>query len=139
MVDAARLRALLERIREETEHLRRIASYSDEALAADPDRVVAAKYRFIVALDACIDAGEHIVAAEGLPAPSTFAEVFAALGQAGYLPLTDVPTLQAMARFRNLLVHGYAQVDDQRVIEILRTRLDDFDRFRAAIAHAAAD
>jgi uncharacterized protein YutE (UPF0331/DUF86 family) len=50
-----------------------------------------------------------------------------------------VPTLQAMARFRNLLVHGYAQVDDQRVIEILRTRLDDFDRFRAAIAHAAAD
>jgi uncharacterized protein YutE (UPF0331/DUF86 family) len=139
MVDAARLRALLERIREETAHLRRIASYSDEALSADPDRLAAAKYRFVVALEACIDAGEHIVAAEGLPTPETFADVFSALGSAGYLPSSDVPTLQAMARFRNLLVHGYARVDDSRVIEILRTRLDDLDRFRVAIAQAASD
>ena len=36
-----------------------------------------------------------------------------------------------MARFRNLLVHGYAVVDDNRVIEILQTRLEDLDAFLA--------
>lgn len=41
-----------------------------------------------------------------------------------------------MARFRNLLIHGYQQVDDRRVVENLRTRLDDFERFRTAIARA---
>ena len=41
------------------------------------------------------------------------------------------------ARFRNLLVHCYAKVDDGRVVEILRTRLDDLTTYRAAVARAA--
>lgn len=31
--------------------------------------------------------------------------------------------LQALAGFRNLLVHGYAEVDDARVVQIRQTRL----------------
>ena len=41
------------------------------------------------------------------------------------------------ARFRNLLVHGYAKVDDTRVVEILRNRVDDLAAFRTALARAA--
>jgi uncharacterized protein YutE (UPF0331/DUF86 family) len=48
-----------------------------------------------------------------------------------------VETFQKMARFRNLLVHGYLRVDDERVIEILRTCLGDFDSFKSQIAKAA--
>lgn len=136
MVDTARLRALLERIGEETTHLRRLASFPPEELLADPDRLAAAKYRFVVALEACIDIGEHVIASEGLRAPGTFADVFTVLAEAGYVPASSLPDLQGMARFRNLLVHGYAQVDDRRVIEILNTRLGDIDRFRAEIARS---
>ena len=42
-----------------------------------------------------------------------------------------------LARFRNLLVHGYAKVDDTRVVEILRDRVDDLTAFRTALARAA--
>jgi uncharacterized protein YutE (UPF0331/DUF86 family) len=42
-----------------------------------------------------------------------------------------------MARFRNLLIHGYLRVDDRRVVEILRTRLDDLDAFRSQAARSA--
>ena len=63
--------------------------------------------------------------------------MFAVLGDTGFVSQDSVPTLQAMARFRNLLVHGYLRVDDQRVIQILRTRLADFDLFRADVAQAA--
>ena len=45
--------------------------------------------------------------------------------------------LRDTARFRNLLVHGYARVDDTRVVEILRERVDDLAAFRAALARAA--
>jgi uncharacterized protein YutE (UPF0331/DUF86 family) len=34
-----------------------------------------------------------------------------------------------MARFRNLLVHGYARVDNARVLEIIRENLDDIKAF----------
>ena len=41
------------------------------------------------------------------------------------------------ARFRNLLVHNYTKVDDTRVVEILRERVDDLALFRTALARAA--
>ncbi len=42
-----------------------------------------------------------------------------------------------MAKFRNVLVHGYAVVDDGRVVEIILERLDDLDRLRAELAAVA--
>jgi uncharacterized protein YutE (UPF0331/DUF86 family) len=38
-----------------------------------------------------------------------------------------------MARFRNLLVHGYAGVDLDLVADIVRNDLADLDQFAAAI------
>jgi uncharacterized protein YutE (UPF0331/DUF86 family) len=35
----------------------------------------------------------------------------------------------AMARFRNVLVHLYADVDEERVLRILRESLTDLDQF----------
>jgi len=96
--------------------------------------MAAVKYQFVVAIETCIDAGQHVIASEGLRAPHHFAETFAILGDAGYLEADTVAPLQDMARFRNLLVHGYLPVDDARVIEILRSRLGDLEAFRAQIA-----
>jgi uncharacterized protein YutE (UPF0331/DUF86 family) len=42
----------------------------------------------------------------------------------------------ADARFRNLLVHGYAEIDDTRVVDILQERVDDPAAFRSALARA---
>jgi uncharacterized protein YutE (UPF0331/DUF86 family) len=137
MVDAARLRSLLDRIGTELRHLRRLAAMSDEALAADPERMPGLKYRLQVAVEAAIDAAEHVIASEGLRAPETFADAFAVLGESGYLDKSLADLLEDAARLRNLLVHGYATVDDARVREILRTRIDDLERFRVAIAQIA--
>lgn len=139
MVDPGRVRALLDRLGEEVSHLRRLSEQPPGRLLADPDLLAAVKYRFVVAIETCIDLGQHVIAAEGLRAPSDFADVFAVLGEAGFVPRDQVAPLQEMARFRNLLVHGYQRVDDRRVVEILRGRLLDLDAFRAAVARAALE
>ena len=138
MVDPERLRALLDRLHEETGHLRRLAGRDDASLT-DPDVLAAVKYRFVVAIETCIDAGEHVLSSEGLRRPADDADVFAVLGESGFLPADLVPSLQDMARFRNLLVHGYLNVDDARVVEILRTRLGDLDAFRAELARTTLE
>jgi len=138
MVDPGRLRALLDRLGEETGHLRRLAA-GDPATLADPDVLAAVKYRFVVAIETCIDAGQHVISSEELRAPTDYADVFAVLGEARFLPAGVVPVLQDMARFRNLLVHGYLSVDDERVAEILRSRLGDLDAFRAELARTALE
>ena len=38
-----------------------------------------------------------------------------------------------MARFRNLLVHGYGEVDDERMLRMLREDLADLDEYVAAL------
>src|SRR5919204_3925431 len=63
LMDDGRLRALLDRIAKETGELRRIARFSDDELEADPDRLAAAKYRLVVAIEAAIDAGELVIGA----------------------------------------------------------------------------
>lgn len=139
MVDAARLERLLARIGEELDHLERLAKLDAEVLLADRDRLSAAKYGFVVAIEAAIDVCRHVIGSEGLRAANDFADSFAVLGEADWLSADLVPDLQDMARFRKLLVHGYAHVDDERVGQILRSRLGDLRSFRREVAaHATA-
>jgi len=38
-----------------------------------------------------------------------------------------------MVKFRNMLVHLYWKVEDERVYEYLRNSLDDFEEFKTSI------
>lgn len=134
MVDPGRVRRLLDRLGTEIGHLRRLSALDRGDLLADGDLLAGVKYRFVVAIEICIDAGEHVIASEGLRAPDTFADVFRILGEHGWVPAERQTQLESTARFRSLLVHHYADVDDARVVEILGSRLDDLDAFRRAIA-----
>lgn len=137
MVDPRRLRTLLHRIAEEAKHLEELGRASDEDLLGDRTRLSAVKYGFVVATEAAIDAGEHVISSEGLRGPDSFGDVFKVLGEAGYIDQGLASRLEGMAGFRNVLVHGYLKVDDHRVLEILRTRLGDLDDFREQIAGKA--
>lgn len=136
-VDQERLRALLDRLRATETELERLRALGGDAVRHDVDRLNSVKYLFVMAAEVAIDIGQHIIASEGLSAPKTFASTFAVLADAGWLPGDLAATFGDIARFRNLLVHGYADVDDDRVIQILQERLDDLAAFRQHIASQA--
>jgi uncharacterized protein YutE (UPF0331/DUF86 family) len=139
VVDELRVRQMLDRLGAEIDALRRLGRRDADELLRDDDLLAAVKYRFIVAIEVCIDVGRHVVASEGLRAPLDYADVFAVLADAGLLDSAIAADLRDTARFRNLLVHGYAKVDDTRVVEILGERVDDLAAFRTALARAAGD
>lgn len=134
MVDVERLRALLDRLRDVEAELTRLRSLGAEVVRADADLLNSTKYLFVLGAEVAIDAGQHVVASEGLPVPPTFAGVFEELGSGGWLEPSLAASMAALARFRNLLVHGYADVDDDRVVEILATRIGDLSDFRHQLA-----
>jgi uncharacterized protein YutE (UPF0331/DUF86 family) len=138
VIDELRVRALLERLSTETDALKRLAGRSDAELRGDDDLLAAVKYRFVVAIEVCIDLGRHVIATEGLRAPLDDADVFTVLADATLLDRGTAADLRDTARFRNLLVHGYAKVDNTRVVEILHERVDDLLAFRTALARVAA-
>lgn len=99
---------------------------------------------FQVAIQAAIDVGSFILADESYELPQTYGDIFPALAEIGVLPPDFAQKLIGMAKFRNVLVHLYLEVDLQRVYRYLQENLDDFEIFIRYVSewlqsHAAED
>lgn len=66
--------------------------------------------------------------------PEDYAGCFAGLAQGGVIPADLSERLQRMARFRNLLVHVYWDVDYGRVFHVLENDLEDLREFSRVVA-----
>jgi uncharacterized protein YutE (UPF0331/DUF86 family) len=86
-----------------------------------------------LAIEACMDVADHIVADRRLRVPETGAATFESLGEADLLPRELAARLARMVGFRNILVHDYARLDPAIVVRVLRTDLSDLERFREAV------
>lgn len=133
MVDERRLRRLLQRVGEDLTYLRSRAAMDRAAIRADEDRLAALKYYLVTSIEGCLDAAQHICASEGLGPPSDNADAMRLLGKHGWIPTELAASMSSAVRFRNLLVHEYGQIDDERVVGYL-DRVSDLDSFVASIA-----
>jgi len=86
-----------------------------------------------LAVEQMVDVCKHFVSRLDLREPETYAECFERLAQAGIVPDEVVQTFQSMARFRNMLIHIYDDVDDRVTYEIYTGRLEDFTLFVGTI------
>jgi uncharacterized protein YutE (UPF0331/DUF86 family) len=109
--------------------LENLGHLGKEAVLADPYKTGAARYYLQVAIECCLDIGNHVIASEQFRPPATYRETFEILGEAGLIPTDFVPTLQQMASMRNRLVHLYSDVDDELVFAAIQTAPADCERF----------
>jgi uncharacterized protein YutE (UPF0331/DUF86 family) len=121
-------------MREAVSQLKRLNKYEKKVFLNDPDKIGSAKYNFIVAIEAAIDMCNHIISRNGYRSPEDYADTFTVLGEQGAFENSFTNELKDMAKFRNRLVHIYWEIDDNKIYEILLTRLDDFKYFLDKLA-----
>jgi len=138
VVDERRIRRLLQRVSEDLTYLGARAVSDRNAIRGDPDRLAALKYVFVTAIEGCLDVAQHLCASEGWGPPATNADALRLLGRHGVLALELAELLARAVGFRNLLVHGYADVDDDLVVAQL-DRVGDLERFVADVSAWADD
>lgn len=83
---------------------------------------------FQVALEVLLDVGRMIISIENLPRPESNDEIFQILAKAKIISDDFAKRAFGMGRFRNILVHGYMIVEEERVFENLQ-KLDLFKEF----------
>lgn len=112
---------------------------------AQPDRLGSdvREARFVehtlqIAIQAALDVASQIVSARRLGEPETNRALFDLLCKAKLIEEPLAESLYAMAGFRNILVHGYQEIDVSIVEDIVRNHLDDLLAFVAAIRRDAA-
>ncbi len=91
--------------------------------------IQAMKYSLLESVEACIDIASHIISANNLERPESYAEMFEGLAKIGSIDKGLAQKLADMARFRNILVHGYAKVDNLKVLEVVKEDLEDIEQF----------
>jgi uncharacterized protein YutE (UPF0331/DUF86 family) len=79
-----------------------------------------------------LDVATHLVAAAGREAPD-YATSIDRLAEAEVLPQEFAARFRGVAGFRNVLVHGYLEVDLGLVQQALAERLEEFERFAAFV------
>lgn len=117
MVDEERLHRVLRRITDDLATLEKYAEEGGDAVLTDAARLGHTKYLFICIVEGSIDAAQHVSASEGWGPPDTNADVFRLLDRHGVLTSETAETMAAAAGFRNLLVHRYAAIDDNLVVD----------------------
>ncbi len=86
-----------------------------------------------LAIQAAQDVASHIVSDERLGEPRTNRELFDLLVRAGWITPSEAAPLGNMVGFRNILVHGYGDVDLAVVRDVLDNHLDDLLRFASIV------
>ena len=86
-----------------------------------------------ILVEECIDIANHIIADEGLRLPVGYADAFQVLMENGVINKRLSPTMEKMAKFRNVVIHQYEKIDPGIVLGILHKNLSDFERYKKAI------
>jgi len=132
LVDPKSVDARLEHLAELLAESERIRASGRAAYDASFRDRLAAQHAIQLAIQICVDIGAHLIAELALRMPDDYRGVFAALQEPLSLAPDLVEELSAAAGMRNVLVHVYLEVDDDRVWDALG-HLDDLRQFAAAV------
>ena len=91
--------------------------------------IQAVKYSLFEAIEACIDIASHIIAMKGYERAESYSDMFEILGRKKVINSELTEKLSNMAKFRNLLVHSYAKVDNLKVLDYVKKELNDIKSF----------
>ncbi|MCC6019911.1 MAG: DUF86 domain-containing protein [Thermoproteaceae archaeon] len=94
----------------------------------------AALHLLQTSIQAVIDAGMHLLAELGAEPPSRYTDVPRRLKELGVLAEKDAEGLRRVIGFRNVVVHGYEDLNIELVRRVLDDRLyRDLQKYMAAI------
>ena len=133
MVDIEKIKSRIAEINESLEKIRKYASLSNTEFWNDERNILSVKHLLLVCIEACGTICVHISAKKLHKAASSFTECFEILQDGGIVNKDLAEKLRNMARFRNILVHHYWKIDDEKVLEYARNNLEDFSLFLKAV------
>jgi len=129
MIDAALIERKIDIIVENLRYLNRVRDTEKKVFLASFEKLQAAKHSLQEAIEACIDIANHVIAAERFARAETYAGMFERLAEENIISSGLKDKLANMAKFRNLLVHRYGDVDEQRVWEMIQHDLADVESY----------
>lgn len=104
-----------------------------EEFLSNPTVIDASKYKLIVAIESALSICNHVAARLGGRIPESYSDCFIILGEAGVISEDLSRRLARMAKFTNMLVHIYWEIDDVEIFKIIQEDLKDLEEFTGKV------
>lgn len=134
MVKPEVIRKRLQKLDEYLTILRGLQRYDREAFLQDPERYGSTERFLQLAIETLMDVGNHVIAELQLGTVDHYRDIPALLAEGGYLDEALKEKWIRMIGFRNILVHGYLDVDRRIVYQVLQEDLEDLEALRRVFA-----
>jgi uncharacterized protein YutE (UPF0331/DUF86 family) len=132
-IDIEKIKKRISEINETIEKAEQYASVPDQEFWGDERNILSVKHLLLEAIEACGSICIHISAKKLFNVPSSFAECFENLKKSDIVNDELASRLVRMARFRNILVHRYWEVDDRKILDYARNHTVDFRDFLRSV------
>lgn len=121
------------KIAEVETYLEQIREFSNISLSAykkewKTQRIVERTLQILIEL--CIDIANHIISDTGMRFPDSYADTFKVLMENKIISKSLFNRLEKMAKFRNIIVHQYEDIESSIVVSILKKNLQDFEKYK---------
>lgn len=130
-VDREGLRAQVKRLRGALEHLRELETVEQEAFVSDFRVYGLAERYLLLAIEACLQACNVLVASLGLRRPEGYQDLLSAVATQGLIPRPLAYRLEVLTNLRDTLLYEPDTLDHTLLYDHLKHHLADLDTFTA--------
>lgn len=132
-LDIGKLKLRISEIQEAIKEINQYLTIPEEDFWKDHRNILAIEQLLLRAIEATGGICLHLVAKKLQKGVESIAQCFEILGEHNIIDKELTKSLIKMARFRNLLIHKYWDIDEKRVYQYAKENLSDFDNFISTI------
>lgn len=133
-IDWRALQAKLRRMRELLDQLADLGPVDAKRLAVQPLLALAVERILTLLVDLAFASNSHVAVARLGRAPDTYAESFALAAEAGMIDGGLAALLRPSVGMRNVLVHNYLTVDQERVAAAVPPAVEQYGAYVRQVA-----
>ena len=134
MVRREVLRKRLQHLDDYLVFLQNARKYTLKEFISNPERYGSVERFLQLSIECLSDMGNHIIANQELGVVETYSDIPQLLYEAGYISIDLREAWIRMTGFRNILVHGYLEIDREIVYRVLQENLVDIQSLRTVFA-----
>lgn len=132
-LDVQKLKLRIAEIQESLQEIRQYLEASEEEFWKDHRNILAIEQLLLRAIEATGGICLHLTAKKLKKGVESIAQCFEFLGNENLIDKELSEKLIRMARFRNLLIHKYWEIDEKKVYEYAKHNLPDFEDFISSV------
>lgn len=129
MVDRDVITEKLTSLRRHLKRLRELSRFPKSVFLKNEDVQQLTAFNLQAAIQNCIDIGSHLYAGLDIGAPGTYSEIFYELAEKKVITHKLLQKVIQMIGLRKKIAHDYEDVKQEKIFDILKQDLKDFELF----------